>query len=336
MTPSLSTAPAVLTSFAASMVECIEALTVVLAVGAVRGWRWALTGSAAALGLLLLLVVLFGSSLTRIPFAWVQVAVGTLLLLFGLRWLRKAILRSAGAIPLHDEQAAYVRQTTALRAAGGTSDRGWDPSAFMTAFNIVMMEGIEVVFIVIAIGAGGHTILPASLGAAAAVLIVIALGIAVHRPLANVPENALKFAVGVLSSAFGTFWLGEGIPLQWPAADLTPLGLIAFYFIVAQALVIGCRRKLASSGGLPQPHAQPGKSRKRTGIVARLVRELIALFVDDGMLAAGILIWVACAYASAFVHIESAWVGGMFTAGLAALLVVSVLRVTSGWGESRR
>ena len=160
--------PTVLAAFLASLVEFVEALTVVLAVGAVRGWRGALGGTGLALLMLLAIVVALGPALTRIPLDVVQLGVGTLLLLFGMRWLRKAILRSAGVIPLHDEEALFAKETAALRGLGGLG-QGWDRVAVSTAFKITMVEGIEVVFIVVAMGAaGGGLLVPASLGAAAA------------------------------------------------------------------------------------------------------------------------------------------------------------------------
>jgi uncharacterized membrane protein len=239
--------PSVLAAFLAALVEFVEALTVVLAVGSVRGWRDALAGAAAALALLALLVVVLGGALTRIPLDLIQWVVGTLLLLFGLRWLRKAVLRSAGIIPLHDEAAAYAKQREAMRGDGTAGRGGWDKVAFAAAFQITMLEGTEVVFIVIAIGAGGAGLLiPASLGALAALLVVVALGVAIHRPLASVPENALKFIVGGLLSAFGTFWVGEGMGLAWPGADWSILGLIAGFLIVALLAVRLCRAR----GGL--------------------------------------------------------------------------------------
>ncbi len=237
---------ATLAAFLASLVEFIEALTVVLAVGAVRGWRGALAGSGAALVLLLAIVATLGSALTRIDLYVIQLAVGTLLLLFGMRWLRKAILRAAGILPLHDEAAAYARETESLRRLGG--ERGeWDSVAIGTAFKITMLEGLEVVFIVVAVGAGGAgLLLPASLGALAALLVVALLGWAVHRPLASVPENAMKFAVGVLLSAFGTFWIAEGAGFAWPGGDAAIPGLISAYLLVA-FLSVFWRRMRASS-----------------------------------------------------------------------------------------
>ena len=241
----------IVASFLASLVECVEALTVVLAVGSVRGWRSALIGSATAIAVLLVIIAALGNALTHIPLPIIQLVVGTLLLLFGLRWLRKAVLRSAGLIPLHDEQAAFAKNSEAMRSFG-TGHSTWDKVAFAAAFNITMLEGTEVVFIVIAIGAGSTgTLLPASLGAVAALLVVTALGLILHRPLARVPENTLKFTVGVLLSAFGTFWVGEGMHLAWPADDWSILALIAGYLAVALIMVPVCRSQSQSMSGLP-------------------------------------------------------------------------------------
>jgi uncharacterized membrane protein len=242
-------------SFLASLVECVEALTVVLAVGSVRGWRSVLAGAAAALALLAAMVGVLGPALARIPlhrlalvpFHAVQLVAGGLILLFGLRWLRKAILRSAGLVPLHDEQAAFAKKAAAVREANAGSIARWDKFAFSAAFNVTMLEGAEVVFIVLAFGAdGAGLLLPASLGAVAALLVVAGLGLALHRPLARVPENTLKFLVGVLLSAFGTFWVGEGAGLAWPVPasanpDLAILCLIAAYLALAVCLVPICR-----------------------------------------------------------------------------------------------
>jgi uncharacterized membrane protein len=234
--------PSLVASFLASLVEFVEALTVVLAVGVVRGWRPALLGTGLGLAVLFLLVIVLGPALARIPLDIVQLVVGTLLLLFGLRWLRKAILRAAGVIPLHDEAQAFAAETAVLRH-GATAGVAWDWVAISTAFKIVMLEGIEVVFIVIAIGAAGGLLLPASVGAIAALLVVVLLGVVLHRPLASIPENALKFAVGVLLSAFGTFWVGEGIGAAWPEADWSILALIAGFLVLALMMVPLCRTR---------------------------------------------------------------------------------------------
>lgn len=243
--------PTVLAAFLASMVEFVEALTVVLAVGATRGWRSALAGTGIALLVLLLLVAILGPALSTIPLQSVQLIVGVLLLLFGMRWLRKAILRSAGIIPLHDEAAAYAKETAAMQAAPRTA-AAWDSVAMLAAFKITMLEGVEVVFIVIALGAGGVGLLmPAIAGALAALAVVIALGLALHRPLSSIPENTLKFIVGLLLSAFGTFWTGEGVGVKWPGADWSILGLIvgfALAAIVGISLARSTRRKHASGG----------------------------------------------------------------------------------------
>jgi uncharacterized membrane protein len=237
--------PSMLAAFLASLVEFVEALTVVLAVGTVRGWRGALTGTGLALITLLLLVVVLGPALTRIPLDMVQLGVGLLLLLFGMRWLRKAILRAAGVIPLHDEDAIYARETRGFRDGGGRA-AAWDPVAVGAAYKITMVEGIEVVFIVIAVGAGGHTMLVAAgIGAVAALAVVVFLGILLRRPVAMIPENALKFGVGVLLCAFGTFWIGEGMQLAWPGQDLALAGLVVGYLAGAFAAVALCANRAA-------------------------------------------------------------------------------------------
>jgi|SRR5579859_5757300 len=237
--------PTATAAFLASLVEFVEALTVVLAVGAVRGWRGALTGSGAALLTLLVIVVVLGPALTTIPLNVVQLLVGMLLLLFGMRWLRKAVLRSAGIIPLHDEGAAYEQETQTLRQIG-KSGGGWDQVAIAASFKITMLEGLEVVFIVIAVGAGGVGLLvPASIGAVAALLCVVLLGIVVHKPLTAIPENTLKLCVGVLLSAFGAFWVGEGVGLSWPGQDWSLLILTAGFLLVALLSVRICRNRAA-------------------------------------------------------------------------------------------
>jgi uncharacterized membrane protein len=222
----------VLAAFLASMVEFVEALTIVLAVGTVRGWRPALSGAAIGAVALAALVAVLGPVLGLVPIAWLQTTVGVLLLLFGMRWLRKAVLRSAGVIPLHDEAAAYAAETRALRATG-PSHGSWDAVALVVSFKAVVLEGLEVVFIVLAVGAAAGRLVPAAAGAGAALAVVILLGLAVHRPLAQIPENTLKFAVGVLLSSFGVFWIGEGVGFAWPGADMAILGLIAGFLVTA-------------------------------------------------------------------------------------------------------
>ncbi len=227
-------------AFLASSVEAVEALTVVLAVGVVRGWRSALLGTAAALGLLAVLVAVFGLALRSVPVALLRLVVGTLLLLFGLRWLRKAMLRAAGVVALHDEVAIYDSEVRALRAGPMhlLSHTRWDLIAIATAFKAVTLEGVEVIVIVIALGAVQGLLVAASLGAVAACLLVVAAGLLLHRPLARVPENSLKFAVGIVMTAFGLFWFGEGIGSRWPSDDGAVLALMA---ILAGASWLGTR-----------------------------------------------------------------------------------------------
>ncbi|MBN8924392.1 MAG: hypothetical protein BGP10_08870 [Rhodanobacter sp. 68-29] len=238
----LHVAPTLLASFLASLVECVEALTVVLAVGVTRGWRSSLAGCAVGLLVLLLLVGLLGPALAHIPLHGFQLVVGALLLLFGMRWLRKAVLRAAGVLALHDEDAIYQREMQELDSQGGARP-GLDKLAFAVTFKSTVLEGVEVVFIVLAIGAGRPGLLwPASLGALAALLAVAALGLVLHRPLARVPENTLKFAVGVLLCAFGTFWAGEGMGYAWPGEDRAIAVLACAFLAVALMGVAGCRR----------------------------------------------------------------------------------------------
>lgn len=289
------TAPTILASFMASLVEFVEALTVVLAVGTIRGWKVAITGTASALLLLVVLVLVFGRSLSEIPLPIIQLVVGTLLLLFGLRWLRKAILRSAGVIALHDEVATYAKQTAQLSQSRPGVQGTWDKVAFLTAFKIVMLEGIEVVFIVIAIGTSGQLIIPASVGAIAALILVVLLGLWLHRPLGNIPENALKFGVGILLAAFGTFWVGEGVHIEWPGADWAIVGLIVGYFIFAHVLLMLCKAQQRTDTHTIKK-AKKVKKASPTGWLQTIWYELIGLFVDDGTLAAGILIWVIAAW----------------------------------------
>ncbi len=232
-------------SFVASFVEAVEALTIVLAVGLARGWRAALTGAAAALAALALIVAALGPLIGAVPVRALQFVVGVLLVMFGLRWQRKAILRSIGVVALHDEDAAFQRQTRELTEAERRQADGLDWIAGAAAFKAVLLEGIEVVFIVIAIGAARGLIGLASAGAVAACIAVAAVGAAVHRPLARVPENALKFAVGVMLSAFGLFWTGESIGVEWPGGDAAILAFAALFLAVAAALVALLRPQLA-------------------------------------------------------------------------------------------
>ena len=241
-------APAVATAFLSSLVEAVEALTIVLAVSFVRGWRPAGIGAIAGLGLLALIVLALGPLLDRVPLHPLQLVIGILLLLFGMRWLRKAILRAAGVLPLHDEAKAFASETQELRDQEHRHEERLDWLAGLASFKAVVLEGLEVVFIVIAVGAGRGLVGAASLGALAACLIVVAAGFALHRPLARVPENTLKFAVGVLLSSFGIFWIGEGLGVPWPGKDLAILAFVALFLTTALSAVALARR------GRPERH----------------------------------------------------------------------------------
>src|SRR5205085_11340134 len=201
-------------AFLASAVEMVEALTIVLAVGVTRDWRSALTGVGAAAIALVAVVAALGPALTLLPINALRLVVGGLLLVFGLQWLRKAILRAGGMKSLRDEGAAYSKELDAARRAAA-SGSGLDPYAFTVAFKGVFLEGLEVVFIVLTFGAGQHRVALAAAAAGAAVLLVAVAGMAVHAPLARVPENAMKFGVGVMLTSFGMFWTVEGAGSSW-------------------------------------------------------------------------------------------------------------------------
>jgi uncharacterized membrane protein len=224
-------------SFLASFVEVVEAFTIVLAVGLTQGWPPAFAGTGLALAVLAALVAVFGPLLALVPIAALQFVVGVLLVLFGMRWLRKAILRTLGIIALHDEAKAFARETAEL--ARQAQQRRAKYLAGVAAFKAVLLEGTEVVFIVIAVGTARGLTLQAALGAFAAFVVVLAIGLAVHKPLSQVPENALKFVVGMMLTTFGIFWTGEGLGVPWPGADLSLLGLFVIIALAAFGLVRG-------------------------------------------------------------------------------------------------
>src|SRR5882724_5948502 len=240
-------APAISAAFLGSLVEAVEALTIVLAVATVRGWRPAGLGAFAGLALLALIVIVLGPFLNLVPLFGLQLVIGILLLLFGMRWLRKAILRAASVLPHHDESRTFATETTALREQARSQEKRFDWFAALACFKAVLLEGIEVVFIVIAVGAGRGLVGPASIGALAACALVIAIGFVLRRPLARVPENTLKFAVGVMLSAFGVFWTGEGLGVPWPGQDLAILGFAALFLTVALIAVAFLRRPVGEA-----------------------------------------------------------------------------------------
>ena len=211
--------------FLACAVEAVEALTIVLAVGTTRGWRSTLSGAAVAVLALAALTAVLGPRLTSLPINSLRLVVGGLLLVFGLQWLRKAILRGARLKSSHDEEESY-REHAAAATAMGAPDDGFDPYSFAIAFKGVLLEGLEVVFIALTFGANQHRIGLAAAAAAAAVVLVAAIGFAIRAPLARVPENAMKFSVGVMLTSFGTFWGAEGAGADWPGGDAALLVIV--------------------------------------------------------------------------------------------------------------
>jgi uncharacterized membrane protein len=221
--------PAVGAAFAASLVEVVEAFTIVLAVAMTRGWRVAWVGTLAALATLAAGIAIAGPALEQIPIHGLQLGVGALLLLFGLGWLRKASLRAGGVIALRDEAALFAQATTQMAQSPAGPSRSEQWIGGIAVYKAVLLEGLEVAFIVVAVGAGRGLLGAAALGALAACVVVLAIGAAVHRPLARVPENTLKFGVGVMLSAFGVFWAGEGLGIQWPGGDVALLALALLF-----------------------------------------------------------------------------------------------------------
>jgi uncharacterized membrane protein len=234
--------PAVAAAFLATLVEAVEALTIILAIGIVRGWRPAIGGAVAALALLIVLVATLGPLLKLVPEHLLQLTIGVLLVLFGANWLRKAVLRAAGRKPLHDEDAAFAAETAQLRDEDRRRQTRLQWLAAIASFKAVFLEGVEVVFIVLALSTRPELLVPVSAGAIAATLIVIVAGYFVHRPLARVPENTLKFAVGVMLLAFGVFWTAEGLGFEWPGGDVAIVGIGAAILALALAAVAVLRK----------------------------------------------------------------------------------------------
>jgi|RhiMetdeSRZDD1v2_1073273.scaffolds.fasta_scaffold1515002_1 uncharacterized membrane protein len=233
----------VLAAFLASAVEAVEALTVVLAVGVTRGWRSPLIGAGVAALALAAVIAALGPALSLMPIDALRIIVGTLLLIFGLQWLRKAILRASGYKPLRDEAALYQKDIAEARAAGTTMRAGMDWYAFTLSFKGVFLEGLEVAFIVLTFGTSQGSVPLAALGAGIAVLMVATIGAFVHQPLSRVPENTMKFAVGLMLTTFGIFWSVEGTGIEWPGADISILGILGFLTLVSVGLVAALRRR---------------------------------------------------------------------------------------------
>jgi uncharacterized membrane protein len=235
----------VIATFVACFVEMVEATTIVMAMGFTRSWRSAVAGTVAALGALAVVTVFAGYALGNwLPEAALQLAIGGLLLIFGLQWLRKAILRSSGRKAVHDEDAIYREEVAAAKAAGRGSG-GIDMFSFVVSFKGVFLEGMEVVFIVITFGLNADNVPAASIGAAAAVIVVLLIATATKRPLSMINENLLKYGVGLLLASFGTYWAVEGMGIfrdgresvQWPGSDFAILGLIVVWFLLSRLFV---------------------------------------------------------------------------------------------------
>jgi len=250
-----------LTVFVACAVEAVEALTIVLAAGLTREWRSTLQGMSAALVVLAIVVAALGPALTLVPLGALRLVVGALLAVFGLQWLRKAILRATGFKALHDETTAYLREVAAAEKAARESRRGVrDWYAFTLSFKGVLLEGLEVVFIVITFGTNQGSVGLAVIGAAAAVLVIAGVGIAARAPLARVPENAMKFAVGVMLTSFGIFWGAGGAGVNWPGHDAALLGVIPAIAGISLGYVALLRRRPAPAGE-PRPVLVPSQDR---------------------------------------------------------------------------
>jgi uncharacterized membrane protein len=230
-----------LSVFLACTVEAVEALTIVLAVGATRSWSSAMGGVGAATFALAAIVAALGPALTSLPIDVLRVVIGSMLLIFGLKWLRKAILRAAGLKALHDELETFRTESEAARAAGARHP-GFDGYSFTISFKGVLLEGLEVVFIVLTFGANQHRVPLAAATAGLAVLLVVAAGVAARAPLARVPENTMKFAVGVMLTSFGMFWAAEGAGVSWPGGDAALLAIVPGVLIAALAIVRTLRR----------------------------------------------------------------------------------------------
>jgi uncharacterized membrane protein len=240
--------PLILTVFVACAVEAVEAVTIVLAAGLTREWRSTFQGMAAALVALAAVVAILGPSVQALPLTGLRLVVGALLAIFGLQWLRKAILRATGYKALHDEASAYLKQVAAAEAApvaGRGVVRDW--YAFVLSFKGVLLEGLEVIFIVITFGDNQKDLGAAVIGAAIAIIVVAGTVIAVRAPLAKVPENTMKFAVGIMLTSFGTFWGAEGAGVSWPGNDAALLVLVPVVAVVCLGYVALIRRGSARS-----------------------------------------------------------------------------------------
>ena len=300
-------------AFLACSVEMVEALTIVLAVAVTRGWRSATWGIAAALGCLALIVSILGPSLSHLPINSLRLVVGTVLLIFGLQWLRKAVLRASGLKALHDEAAIYEENVAQLRAKGERSEHDW--YGFTVAFKGVFLEGLEVAFIIVTFGGTQRNVGLAALAAGAALIVVLIAGILVHAPLTRVPENALKFVVGIMLTSFGIFWSAEGAGVAWPGSDASILMVIAFVVGIAVGLVaVGRRTHVAEV-------ASTMKWLKQFGLFW-----YDFIVGDDWRIAVGVVGAVAIVYLAAHRGFNGWWILPFAVAILLSFSVVRVVR----------
>jgi len=250
----LNALPLILTVFVACVVEAIEALTIVLAAGITREWKSTFQGMAVALVVLAVITAVIGPAIAYLPLTPLRLVIGALLAIFGLQWLRKAVLRATGYKALHDEASAYLREVTAAETAPRESRRGVsDWYAFTLSFKGVLLEGLEVVFIVITFGANQKNIGAAVIGAAAAIIVVTITGIAVRAPLTKVPENWMKFAVGIMLTSFGVFWGAEGAGVAWPGNDAALLVLVPLVGLVSAGYVFWLRSRKSAVSAPARP-----------------------------------------------------------------------------------
>lgn len=236
----------VLAVFLACAVEMVEALTIVVAVGHTRGWRWAFEGVVAALVALTALVAVFGPALVHVPLTWLRLIVGGVLLIFGLQWLRKAVMRSSGLKAKHDEDRIYAETVAELQAGGAAAGR--DQVAFIMAFKGVFLEGLEVVITVLTLGTSAHRLGLAAAVATVAVVLVAIVGVIVAKQLSVVPENAMKTTVGVMLVSYGTFWVGEGLSVRWPGSDAFLLALVGIFAAAVFVMIQLSRRAVSTAG----------------------------------------------------------------------------------------
>src|SRR5271166_7203478 len=309
--------------FLACVVEAVEAVTIVLAAGTSRDWRSAISGAVSAIVVLAVAVAVLGPVLTLVPLGALRLAVGGLLLIFGLQWLRKAIMRASGLKALHDEDAIYAAELAAAKAAlAGRRPIVGDWYSFTLSFKGVVLEGLEVAFIALTFGANQRNIPLAAIAALAAVLVVTIAGVAARAPLALVPENTMKFVVGVILTSFGVFWGAEGASAQWPGADAALLSVVPAVALFAAALVAVLRRIVRQPIRAAAQHAESLVMTRRISAFAAFWYDF--LVGDDWRVAVGVIAALALTYGLSTTTIPVWWV---LPAAVVVLLPLSLWRV---------